>query len=389
MSATSHPFINFNIETDRIGAGTWIAIGEAMSKCQHLAGVPLKPAAAQTMMSVSLARGVQATTAIEGNTLSDSEVQAIVDKGTANVSESRTYLETEVRNILAAISEIDAALHEGARLPIDVARLCRLNEQVLRDTPQGPEVVPGRFREHDVAAGRYKAPHWTEVPDLTQQLVKWLDELRDTVTTDSRREDRFVNAVLSAILAHLYIAWVHPFGNGNGRLARLVEVQILSESGVIPLVATNFLSDHYNKTRDAYYVALDAAQRDVLHFVGYSVQGFLDELRDAVKVLRAESLTIHWESYVYEKFRDQPSTPARTRQRHLALAMPHDEAVSPEAATELTTRLAKLYGKCGERVPARDLNDLVKLELVTKTGSRKYRSNRGVVEAFIPPVSAP
>jgi Fic family protein len=41
----------------------------------------------------------------------------------------------------------------------------------------------------------------------------------------------------------------HPFGDGNGRVARLIEVQILSESGVIPDVATGLLSDHYSKTR--------------------------------------------------------------------------------------------------------------------------------------------
>lgn len=388
MADPTHPFIDFTVDTKLIDAHTWMALGEGMSKSQHLAGVPLKPNAAQTMMSVFLARGVQATTAIEGNTLSEAEVQAIVDKGTAHVSESRAYLETEVRNILEAINEIDEALEAGARLPITVDRLCSLNLQVLKDTPQAPEVVPGQLREHDVTAGRYKAPHWTEVPDLTQRMVKWLDELRADVPAGSRREDRFMNSVLAAVLAHLYIAWIHPFGNGNGRLARLVEVQILSESGVIPLVATNLLSDHYNKTREAYYKALDLAREDVLHFVRYSVRGFVDELRDAVDLLRAESLAIHWESYVHEKFRDLPSTEARSRQRHLALAMPHDRDITPEEATELTTRLAKLYGRAGERTPARDLNDLNRIGLVYKTG-RRYRGRRDVVEAFIPPVSGP
>lgn len=50
-----------------------------MSRCQHLAGVPSKPARAQQMSAVYLARGVQATTAIE-NTLSEAEVQEIVAK---------------------------------------------------------------------------------------------------------------------------------------------------------------------------------------------------------------------------------------------------------------------------------------------------------------------
>src|SRR5689334_6973363 len=110
MSQATHPFLKFPFSTGDIDAGTWLALGEAMSKSQHLAGVPLKPAAAQEMMSVFLARGVQATTAIEGNTLSDDEVKAIVKDGTANVPDSRAYLEQEVRNVLRVIAEIDEAL---------------------------------------------------------------------------------------------------------------------------------------------------------------------------------------------------------------------------------------------------------------------------------------
>ncbi len=245
-----HHFIKFDFQPASLAAGDWFMLGEAMSKCQHVAGVPLKPHTAAELLTVYLARGVQATTAIEGNTLSEDEVKSIVLKGSAHVSESRAYLEREVQNIAACLRDIDVALRRGDRLPIDVDRLLALNLKILDGIPDKPEVVPGEFRGHNVTAGSYLAPDWNDVPELTEQLVKWLSTLRGSVDKNSRREDRFVNAVLAAILAHLYIAWVHPFGNGNGRLARLVEVQILSESGVIPLVATNLLSDHYNKTRN-------------------------------------------------------------------------------------------------------------------------------------------
>ncbi len=69
---------------------------------------------------------------------------------------------------------------------------------------------------------------------------------------------RFAVTVAKAVLAHLYIAWIHPFADGNGRTARLVEFQILAQSGLIPLPAANLLRDHYNKTRDRYYAELRA-----------------------------------------------------------------------------------------------------------------------------------
>jgi Fic family protein len=382
-----HPFISFGFTTRSLPPEIWMSLGEAMSKCQHLAGVPLKPAAALNLASVYLARGVQATTAIEGNTLSDAEVKAIVAVGSAKVPESRAYLEREVQNVLRAVREIDDSLRDGARLPITADRLKYLNHVVLDGIPDKPEVQPGEFRQHSVAVGPYLAPPWESVVDLVERFVQWLNELRSTVTKDSRPEDRFVNAVLAAVLAHLYIAWIHPFGNGNGRVARLIEVQILSESGVVPIVATNLLSDHYNKTRSAYYLALDEAQRDVNRFVGYAVRGFVDELRAQIETVRQENLAIHWESYVHEIFRSKPSTEARDRQRELALSLKQDITVHPEEVADINTSLARRYAVCGPRTPARDLNDLVKMGLARRAGSRSYVANRELIEAFIPPTA--
>jgi len=382
-----YPFISFEFDTTRITPDMWLDLAEAMSKCQHLAGVPLKPARAAEMGAVFLARGVQATTAIEGNTLSETEVKKIVAQGSADLGKSRQYQEQEVKNVLGAIYEMDEALRAGMRLPITRERLERLNYLILEGIPDEPEVVPGQLRTHNVSAGRYLAPHWQEVPELLDRFVRWLAELRGAVNPASPVRVRFVNAVLAAMLAHLYIAWIHPFGNGNGRLARLVEVQILSESGVVPLVATNLLSDHYNKTRDhGYYRALDAAQRDVMSFIRYALDGFLDELRSQIEMVKAENVQIHWESYVYEVFRkEMPDTETRTRQRELALTMPQDRWITAKEATDLSTRLARLYAKVGERTPTRDLNDLWKLGLAEKAG-RRYKARRSVIQAFIPPI---
>lgn len=380
-----HPYISFEFDTSRLTPDMWLDLGEAMSKCQHLAGVPLKPTRAEEMSSVYLARGVQATTAIEGNTLSEAEVKEIVAKGSAKVGKSRQYQEREVQNVLGAINEMDEALRAGMRLPITRERLERLNFQILEGIPDEPEVAPGKLRGHNVTAGRYLAPRWQDVPDLVDQFVRWLAELRSTVNPSSPVRDRFINAVLAAMLAHLYIAWIHPFGNGNGRLARLIEVQILSESGVAPIVSTNLLSAYYNKTRDhGYYRALDAAQRDVNLFIRYALDGFLEELRAQIEVVKAEDVQIHWTSYVYERFRDMPDTETRTRQRELALAMPEGRWITAKEATDLNTTLARFYTRVGERTPTRDLNDLTKLGLVEKD-KRRYRARRSVIQAFIPP----
>jgi Fic family protein len=70
--------------------------------------------------------------------------------------------------------------------------------------------------------------------------------------------DPISKSVLLAVWAHLYIAWIHPFGDGNGRTARLVGFTLLLEGGV-PAPAAHLLSNHNNRTRSSYYMELDKA----------------------------------------------------------------------------------------------------------------------------------
>ena len=93
---------------------------------------------------------------------------------------------------------------------------------------------------------------------LVERLCEWLNG-DDFARCDDRRET-FLRAFLRAVLAHVYIAWIHPFGDGNGRTARLVEFAILTAAGV-PAISAHLLSNHYNATRDAYYRQLNQASR--------------------------------------------------------------------------------------------------------------------------------
>jgi hypothetical protein len=73
-----------------------------------------------------------------------------------------------------------------------------------------------------------------------------------------------VYAILKAMVAHLYLAWTHPFGDGNGRTARLIEFHILLSAGV-PSPAAHLFSNHYNQTRAEYYRQLDRASKSGGH----------------------------------------------------------------------------------------------------------------------------
>lgn len=54
-------------------------------------------------------------------------------------------------------------------------------------------------------------------------------------------QNRVAFGIIRAILAHLYLAWIHPFGDGNGRTARSMELHLLMDSGV-PSAAAQLLN---------------------------------------------------------------------------------------------------------------------------------------------------
>src|SRR5262245_57687191 len=98
----THSWLRFHVDLDRAPHNLWLLLGEAASKCEHVAGVPLKPAIHEHFNEMYLAKGVLSTTAIEGNTLSEKDVLAHI-QGTLKLPPSKEYLGLEVENIIQAV----------------------------------------------------------------------------------------------------------------------------------------------------------------------------------------------------------------------------------------------------------------------------------------------
>ena len=102
----THPWIKFKFEVDTRDYRFWLDMGEVSSKCEHLSGVPLGPDIAKKLNEIFLAKGVLATTAIEGNTLNEEQVLKQVENGTLELPPSQEYLKQSnfiVKDICALI----------------------------------------------------------------------------------------------------------------------------------------------------------------------------------------------------------------------------------------------------------------------------------------------
>ena len=233
----SHPWITFEAtDFNDLQPRTWMLLGEARSKCEHLAGTPLRPSVARRLRRIALVRGAQATTAIEGNTLTEDQVEGILD-GSFKAPPSREYQQQEVLNVLRALGSIsEMALDTDAPTDISAGLICGFNGQLLEETEHESHVVPGEVRSYPVVVSSYRGAPAEDCEYLLRRLAEWLES--DIFESDDP-EIGFALTVARAVYAHLYISWIHPFGDGNGRTARLLEFLILARSGVVPLLAAN------------------------------------------------------------------------------------------------------------------------------------------------------
>ncbi len=381
----SHPWISFKLDLKRAPWEFWNQIGEAHSKCRHLARTPLSPAMARDMERVYLAKGARASAAIEGNSLNEEQAVAAVE-GKLEVPESQEYLKQELENVVAALAEIERGVHETGSFDLSPQSLCDLNRKVLEGLETEDHVVPGEFRSQGIVVGTvYRGAPAQDCDYLVRAMCDWLNGPTFSRDGGDHAKD-FLLAVLKAVVAHVYIAWIHPFGDGNGRTARLVEFGILAAAGV-PSVAAHLLSNHYNQTRSNYYRQLEHASKsggDLIPLLSYASKGFVDQLQQQLDQVHEWILQATWTNYVHSLF--PGATAMAKRQRDLVLALPADEFVRRADLTALTPTLAEAYATKKSKTVTRDLNALEQMGLIERKPNG-VRARREIMLSFMPRVA--
>ena len=379
----THPWLTFQMDLRRASPHLWMLLGEAQSKCEHIAGVPLLPSTASRLYQLYLAKGVLATTAIEGNTLTEDEVLRHFE-GDLRIPHSKEYLAREIDNIVVAINEIGQHVLSGTKSDLTVEGVKRFNRIVLEGLPVAEAVIPGEFRTYQVGVGRYRAAPHEDIAHLVERLSQWLEE-----TSCPPGVSAAGFGMLKAILAHAYIAMIHPFGDGNGRTARLAEFQILLEAG-LPATAAHLFSNHYNQTRAEYYRQLDVVSQsggDLLGFIEYALQGFVDALREQIETIRTQQLQVHWIHYVHSRFGDRETATDRRRRRLVIDLSASAQPVPLSKLRHISPRVAESYASKTEKTVNRDVNHLLQLGLVERT-REGVRARTEIMRAFLAPKRA-
>jgi len=379
----SHPWLTFQFNTRVLDYQTWVLLGEAKSKFLHIIGAPLLPDVQENLSHVFLVKGAKATTAIEGNTLSEEEVDRRI-KGNLELPPSKEYLGKEIDNVIKAYNAIGRKVLEKDFTRLEVQSIKDFNKMVLDGLPMDKEVVPGEIRRYPVGVGGYRGAPAEDCEYLLERYVQWLN---DEIPTPEGQELAF--GILKAIMSHLYFVWIHPFGDGNGRTARLIEFQILLSVGV-PAASAHLMSNHYNITRSEYYRHLDLSTKsggDIAHFIKYALQGFVDGLKEQIDIIQNKQIHVHWINHVHNTFRDKDrSEDKRRRDLVLALSEKH-EAVTMEAIRHVSPQIAELYAGLSEKTVQRDVEMLIKLKLIVKE-KKDIRPRWELMRTYFTPTKA-
>ena len=379
---TTHSFINYSLNLQEVSYKLWMLLGAVEAKCKYLAGIPLRPEKQSELNQISLRKGIRATTAIEGNTLSEEEVEKVYRGEAHKIPLSRRYQAQEIENVLSVYNAIISKISNGKGCEVSIETLLADNAEILRDIKLEAHIIPGEIRTYPVLVGNvYKGVPAEDCEYLLCKLLEWLDS-----DWGLKSEHQLVEGILKAIIAHLYFVWIHPFGDGNGRSARVLEFRMLMKAGV-PLIAAHLLTSYYNDTRDAYYETLLISSRErngELKFLDYAVQGFADALDTQLDSILAEQLNVTWENYVHKVCFGGKLTPSMRRRRDLLLGL--SEFTRPLTQKELRYRLPdgvlrQYQGRA--RLLSRDINYL-EHEGFIRNGQEGYEVAKELVKAFLP-----
>ena len=244
-------------------------------------------------------RTVHGTTALEGNPISPSSIAELLagmtDHPPLTLSgpglalldgfqqtarkDTQDAQNREVRQILnadAAQNWVRERYASGDRL-LSVGDILHMHALMTRRSDESDN-VPGGLRTHGVQVGTVElggvhlgAPH-EDLPRLTEEFVEFVNS----------RRLRTVHPVVRALLAHFFLVTIHPFGDGNGRVSRLVEAAILYEGGY-NVHGFYGLSNYFYRNGDEYKRRLQACRRRqpfaIAPFVEFGLRGFEAELR--------------------------------------------------------------------------------------------------------------
>lgn len=234
----------------------------------------------------AILRMAHTSTSIEGNKLAQFEVGKVIEGKSVRAPQKDIQ---EVENYYKALKLLEE--FSKTKKDISIEEILSLHKIVIDTLSEKGKV--GKFRPSDVYVLddlgdgremlRFKAPDAKAVSQLINDLLLFLKM--------SKKEG--VHPIVRAAILHLEFVSIHPFTDGNGRVARLLtQLQLYRDGWDFRKILV--LEDYYNRDRLSYYNAEQEVQghhykkdADFTSWLEYFTTGFLIEARKAVEQIQS------------------------------------------------------------------------------------------------------
>jgi len=216
-------------------------------------------------------RTIQASLAIEGNTLALEQVTAILE-GKRVIGPQREML--EVRNAIKAYDRISNYKPQSSKSLREAHGI--LMNGLIGDAGKWRTKNVGIFQGKKVA---HAAPQAKRIPELMAQLFTFVKTEKETHPL-----------ILSAVF-HYELEFIHPFSDGNGRIGRLWQTTLLTKFH--PLFEFTPIESVVRNRQEAYYNALGLSDKagDARPFIEFSLETIFEALEELGTDIRPEPLT--------------------------------------------------------------------------------------------------
>lgn len=223
---------------------------------------------------------------IEGNSLDYGETRSLLLWGiTAKGKPLKDHLDLEGHN--EAIKKLEAIA--GQEIPITESLIKEFHRLILAEPfdDYRKEIQPGKYKETDNYLYNYRGERVDfclpdEVPKKLNELINWTNNTIEPPKRSKRKYD--VHPLLIAARFHYEFINIHPFHDGNGRLARIFMNLILMQCGYPPIIVNKDLKDQY------YRAIEDSRERGMEVLAEFLGEQLIKSQELYLKAARGESI---------------------------------------------------------------------------------------------------